>query len=238
MIVIFDLDETLGYFLQFSIFYDCLNNYLLINKNYSLNQNDFVVLLDLFPEFIRPNILTILNYLKYQKQKKICNKVMIYTNNQRPENWVTNIVFYFEYKLKVKLFDKIIYAFKINGIQIEPGRTTHEKTITDFIKCSNIDENTPIFFIDDTYHKKMKNKNVYYLNIKPYIYNLKIHDIISRFNHSDFYLGFGINEDINEKIITNMGKYKLELKNKNEYDIDKIISKQVIYHLLMFFKKK
>jgi sulfur relay (sulfurtransferase) DsrF/TusC family protein len=163
---------------------------------------------------------------------------MIYTNNQRPENWVTNIVFYFEYKLKVKLFDKIIYAFKINGIQIEPGRTTHEKTITDFIKCSNIDENTPIFFIDDTYHKKMKNKNVYYLNIKPYIYNLKIHDIISRFNHSDFYLGVGINEDINEKIIINMGKYKLELKNKNEYDLDKIISKQVIYHLLMFFKKK
>jgi hypothetical protein len=101
-----------------------------------------------------------------------------------------------------------------------------------------MDENTPIFFIDDTYHKKMKNKNVYYLNIKPYIYNLKIHDIISRFNHSDFYIGFCINEDINEKIITNMDKYKLDLKNKNEYDIDKIISKQIIYHLLTFFGKK
>jgi hypothetical protein len=35
-----------------------------------------------------------------------------------------------------------------------------------------------------------------------------------------------------------MGKYKLDLKNKNEYDIDKIISKEIIYHLQTFFKKK
>ena len=27
-VVIFDLDETLGYFVEFGIFYDCLNRYL------------------------------------------------------------------------------------------------------------------------------------------------------------------------------------------------------------------
>ena len=237
MIVIFDLDETLGYFLQFSIFYDCLNNYLLINKNYSLNQQDFVSLLDLYPEFLRPNIMSILNYLKHQKKNNHCDKIMIYTNNQRPEFWVTNIVFYFEHKLKLKLFDRIIYAFKINGRHTELGRTTHEKTINDLIICGNIDANAKIFFLDDTYHKKMKNNNVYYLNIKPYIHNLEIERVIHRFNNSDFYVGFENMDDINNIILKNMSKLS-PYKNKDEYDIDKIISKQIIYHLQIFFKQK
>ena len=237
MIVIFDLDETLGYFLQFSIFYDCLNNYLLINKNYSLNQQDFVSLLDLYPEFLRPNILTILNYLKYQKINRMCNKIIIYTNNQRPEFWVTNIVFYFESKLKIKLFDQIIYAFKINGKHTELGRTTHEKTINDLIVCSNIDVDTKIFFLDDTYHKKMKNSNVYYVNIKPYIHNLEFERMIDRFNNSQWYICLGTPIDINDIIIKHMSKLVL-YKNKHDYDIDKIISKQIIYHLQTFFKQK
>ena len=239
MIVIFDLDETLGYFLQFSIFYDCLNNYLLINKNYSLNQQDFVSLLDLYPEFLRPNIMSILNYLKHQKKKNQCDKIMIYTNNQRPEFWVTNIVFYFEHKLKIKLFDRIIYAFKINGKHTELSRTTHEKTIKDLILCGNIDANAKIFFLDDTYHKKMKNNNVYYVNIKPYIHNLEIECLIYRFNNSDFYVWFENLDDINNIILKNMSKLlQLSSKNKDECDIDKIISKQIIYHLQIFFKQK
>jgi hypothetical protein len=186
MIIIFDLDETLGYFLQFSIFYDCLNDFLITNYNYKLTQEDFVELFDLYPEFLRPNILTILNYLKYEKLKKKCKQIMIYTNNQGPEYWVNNLVFYFEYKLKFKLFDKIIYAYKINGVQIELDRTTHEKNIHDLIKCSKININSKIFFLDDSYYSKMFCDNVYYVNIKPYIYNLKVELMINKFNNSGF----------------------------------------------------
>ena len=60
-IVIFDLDETLGYFVEFGMFWDCLNKYLIDNSNYELNQSDFNYIIDLYPEFLRPNILHILN---------------------------------------------------------------------------------------------------------------------------------------------------------------------------------
>jgi len=238
MIVIFDLDETLGYFLQFSIFYDCLNEYLITNYNYKLTQEDFVELFDLYPEFLRPNILTILNYLKYEKLKKKCKQIMIYTNNQGPEYWVNNLVFYFEYKLKFKLFDKIIYAYKINGVQIELERTTHEKNINDLIKCSKININSKIFFLDDSYYSKMFCDNVYYLNIKPYIYNLRVELMINKFNNSDFNLKFDKSINISQCIMKKMHKLINNYKTKNDYEIDKIISKQIMYHLQTFLKNK
>lgn len=44
-IVVFDLDETLGYFTEFGIFCDCLNNYLKQNNYSGEHFND---LLDLY----------------------------------------------------------------------------------------------------------------------------------------------------------------------------------------------
>jgi len=66
-IVVFDLDETLGYFTQFGIFWDSLSDYLKIQNKPALTQCDFNNILDLFPEFLRPNIINILNYLKEKK---------------------------------------------------------------------------------------------------------------------------------------------------------------------------
>ena len=62
-IVVLDLDETLGHFVEFGIFWDCLQVYF----NNLLTINEFIQILDLYPEFIRPNIMAILNYLKYKK---------------------------------------------------------------------------------------------------------------------------------------------------------------------------
>ena len=62
-IVVFDLDETLGYFTQFGIFWDSLINYIKNIKNTNtLQQQDFDATFDLFPEYLRPNILKILTY--------------------------------------------------------------------------------------------------------------------------------------------------------------------------------
>ena len=47
-IVVFDLDETLGYFVEFGIFWDCLNRYL-SKFNSVLTQEDFNEILDLYP---------------------------------------------------------------------------------------------------------------------------------------------------------------------------------------------
>ena len=132
-IVVFDLDETLGYFTQYGIFWDSLVNYLKVKNKPIMTQTDFDEVLDLYPEFLRPNIINILSYLKRKKETNCCHKMMIYTNNTGPREWAKYIIGYFEGKIKYKLIDQIIAAFKINGKRVEICRTTHNKTHKDFI---------------------------------------------------------------------------------------------------------
>ena len=150
-IVVFDLDETLGYFTEFGIFWDCLNNYIKSENKKALTQENFNDILDLYPEFLRPNIINILSYLKTKKKSKCCHKMMIYTNNQGPKQWAHNIVSYFESKIKHKLFDQIISAFKINGTRMEICRTSHVKSHKDFIKCTKLPASAEICFLDDNF---------------------------------------------------------------------------------------
>ena len=167
-VIVFDLDETLGHFSQAFRFWDLLKIYL---NNNNLHENNLFKLFDLFPEFFRTDIFKLLKLIKYKKQKKICDKVMIYTNNCGPNNWVSLIKDYIHKKINYNLFDQIIRAFKINGKHIELCRTSYNKTHRDFINCTKLPENTEICFIDDNYHHKMQHENVLYINVKPY-YNI------------------------------------------------------------------
>jgi hypothetical protein len=242
-IVVFDLDETLGYFVEYGIFWDCLNKYLL-KENYELTQKDFNEILDLFPEFLRPNIINILNYLKNKKHSKCCHKMMIYTNNQGPKKWAHQIISYFESKINYKLFDQIIAAFKINGEKIEICRTSHDKSHSDLIKCTQIPLDAEICFLDDNYYPEMSHKNVYYINIKPYLHDLRFETMIQRFLSSN--LGKKLimeKDDNNIKFMNSMmrefKKYNFFVKNKdeNENEVDKILSKEILTHLQEFFNK-
>jgi len=108
-IVVFDLDETLGYFTQLCTIWELIEQYIYQNNididAGKIQQEDFNNLLDLFPEYVRPNLETILDYLKQKKISKKCKNVMIYTNNQRQKKWVFLIKKYFETKIKYNLFD-------------------------------------------------------------------------------------------------------------------------------------
>ena len=235
-IVVFDLDETLGYFTQLGMFWDSLSNYLKIKNKRSLNQLDFNKILDLYPEYLRPNIINILNYLKKKKQTNCCQKMMIYTNNTGPREWSKHIINYFEKKINYKIIDQIIAAFKINGKHIEICRTTHNKTHDDLIRCSKIPIDSEICFIDDSYYPDMTNKNIYYINIKPYYHDLTFEEIINRFKKSNIGKKIIDNDDDFEKIILdhiNLYNYKTIEKNKSENNIDKILGK----HLFVEFKK-
>jgi hypothetical protein len=239
-IVVFDLDETLGYFTELGIFWDCLKSYLKIENNIHLTQRDFNDILDLFPEFLRPNIINILTYLKNKKQSKCCHKMMIYTNNQGPKEWATHIMSYFENKIKYKLFDQIIAAFKINGKRVEICRTTHDKTHNDFIKCTKLPLNAEICFLDDAIHSEMINDNIYYINLKPYYYDLKFNEMIEIFKKSNLSKQFIINEEKFEDIMNiEFKKYNYDCleKNEMEYEVDKILGKQIMSHLHDFFNK-
>ena len=235
-VVVFDLDETLGYFTEFGIFCDCLNSYF---KNNKYSDNNFNLLLDMNKEFLRPKIIDILKYIKNKKKEKKCDKVMIYTNNQGPKSWCNSIVNYFEEKIDNKLFDQVIAAFKIHGKKIEMKRTSHDKSLYDFVTCTKLPYETEICFIDDVYHPDMNEENVYYINVKPYIYSIQIEVFIKRFLNSK--LGKNIDKNHFENYMMREFKkfnYYFNNKTKEEQEIDIIISKRIMEHLKTFFKDK
>ena len=166
-IVVFDLDETLGNFIELGMFCDALENY----NNIPIEQNHFFEIIDLFHNFLRPNIVDILKFLVKKRKQKKCDKIMIYTNNNGPRTWTENISKYFHYKINEKVFDDIIAAFKVNGKKVEICRTSHDKSVDDLIRCTKIPSNSKICFLDDQYHPQMKHSNVFYINVKPYTYS-------------------------------------------------------------------
>ena len=239
-IVVFDLDETLGYFTEFGIFWDCLIYYLKNKNKDTITQSDFNDILDLFPEFLRPNIINILNYLKNKKQSLCCHKMMIYTNNSGPKEWAHHIIDYFSKKINYKLFDQLISAFKINGKVVEVCRTTHDKTYNDFIKCTKLPVNAEICFLDDTFYPEMANDNIYYINVKPYYHDLKFEYMLDKFSKSDIGKKIINNDDNFIKIMNEhikLYKYDCIDKETNEYEMDKIVGKQIVKHLQEFFNK-
>ena len=180
-IIVFDMDETLGSFADLYIIWKGIHQVCPDCRH-------FYELLDLYPEFLRYGILTILEYLYDCKLKKLCHKMFIYTNNQCSSKWVHLISDYLEHKVKhsslkpskKKLFDKIICAFKINNKTIEECRSSHQKKMDDFLKCSMIADNADICFIDDVEYPLMKSSKVYYICPRSYTHHLKTTEIIKR----------------------------------------------------------
>ena len=230
-IVVFDLDETLGYFSELGLFWDGLENY----SKTKLHDEDMFVLLDTYPEFLRPNILPILNYLKHQKKKGACSQIMIYTNNQGPKSWAVSIKNYFEHKLQYKLFDKVIAAFKVGNKQIEPSRTTHDKTVDDFFNCTKLPSNSQICFLDDLYHPEMAGDNVYYIHLKPYKYTLFSDEMIDRFFKCSLKKYVKDQENFRVFMSGYMKGCSCNYKSENEQEVDRIISKKIVEHLQTFF---
>ena len=96
---VFDLDKTIGYFTQLAIFMESIEDYI----KRALKLKEFYKLLDMFPNLFRPDIFKIFEYLKDLKKKHRYVKVLIYTNNMGPKNWVHHIRKYIEHKLNYKL---------------------------------------------------------------------------------------------------------------------------------------
>lgn len=187
--IVFDVDETLGYFSQLGSFIDAISFY---NKDFSGSAYErFNEILDLFPEFVRPKMIEILKYIYEKKGSRTCSGLFIYTNNQGPRSWVQHIAKYFDYKVgnverndkndSVSLFDKIIAAYMINGKVIEPGRTSQNKTYDDLLRITGISPHSEVCFVDDLNHPEMRHENVLYLNVKPYVKTLSVNEMIRRY---------------------------------------------------------
>lgn len=233
-IVVFDLDETLGCFVELGMFCDALEK----ATDKPIEKVHFFEIMTLFPEFMRPNIVNILSYLLDKKRRKDCKKIMIYTNNQGPRSWTENIAAYFSHILGEKVFDDIILAFKVKGKTVELCRTSHDKSVKDLVNCTKIPKDTKVCFLDDQFHPEMEHDNVFYINVKPYTANLPFKEMSERYyakyTHPD------IKPDVfHTKIIEHMKRYNFTVVTKSEESkkVDRVISKQIVIYLEEFFRK-
>ena len=277
-VVVFDVDETLGHFGQFGLFFDTLSEFY---NNPNILYTNFNELIDLYPEVFRPNIVRILDYIHKKKQSGACSKVMIYTNNQGPAKWIPHIRGYLEKKLEdygtltisltqnhKPFFDRIIGGFKIANIMVnsdQPERTTADKTINDFLRCSRLSPNVEICFLDDLNHPKLVNEKVYYIKLQSYHSYIPFEQFITRFLNSKLYeqhfaaLSTRVTQsfsastsnkqiqkqmtaiEMNNVLVKYIKLSKYDAKKEhilvNPREIDEIISKYILFHLQQFFKE-
>ena len=176
-VVVFDLDDTLGHFVQLSR----LDWFLSKLYGKIVTREHFNEILDLFPNIFRPCIFTIMEYLKKEKKRRKDVKVMIYTNNTGCKIWVHRIKSYIEKKINYKIFDRVICGWKYDGSIIEPNRTGWDKKYTDLLRCGHLTKKDEILFLDDQYHPDMFHQKVRYLQLKPYIYNYPFKKMIMKY---------------------------------------------------------
>lgn len=201
LVFVFDLDKTLGYFTQVAIFIEGVEHYL----GRKLKKNEVYKIFDLFPEMFRPDTMNILKYLKQLKHKLKCVKVLIYTNNIGPKSWVYSIKNYIEKKMKYKLFDRTIAAWKVDGKIYEKCRTSHEKKYTDLLNCGKLKKTDKICFLDDMKHPHMINNNVNYLHLKGYKHDIPFTKMCKTFLTSS--IGKLIKKNEHQKFITKFMKF-------------------------------
>jgi hypothetical protein len=168
---VFDLDETIGSFRELHGLWNPPSG----------GVQTLIALLRLFPEFLRPGILPILQYLHQKKQQQCFGKFYIYTNNQCGRTWTESLIQAIEVIAETpKLVDHIICAFKIDNVIVESRRTSHWKTWKDLVRCTMLPSKAMICFIDDTYFPKMNRDRVFYLQPRPYENTLSLSQIAHR----------------------------------------------------------
>jgi len=258
---VFDLDETIGSFSELNIIWKCFiemskkNGCKNIGKNH---QKWFNQILDIFPEYLRPGILTIFEFLYHKKQKDYFGNIFIYTNNQcssfinssNPVSWTSMILTYIELSglNKKGLFEPPIHAFRSNGQPIgDNKRTSQTKTFGDLMRCTLLPKSAEICFIDNTYFPKMKHGRIFYIQPKPYYQCLGMNEVVRRLLLSDFGKQCVQDFDNNHYDQKSWKTVFLELSLKyggqvspirktcQEIEMDILVSQKLMYHIKEFF---
>jgi len=177
--VIFDLDETLGFFTELGIIWNCLTSHQAVT-----GQKCFDELCLLFEkEIFRPGIFSALNLLKINRKHV---KVILYTNNNGGIEWLNHIISFMERRINARgLFSKIIPGYDPN-LKEKDSRKTFDKTYSEIIRCADIPRDAKIIFFDDLIHPEMKHKNVTYIRVKPFCVPLKPSYVINKLQRSFF----------------------------------------------------
>ena len=205
--IVFDMDETLGFFAQLSRLWLTLQEL----NNDNLRSRDFYDMCDLFPKILRPGILKTLKYVSHYKKKNL-TKVVLYTNNTGPSWWPELVVHYIEYKLGDKVFDVIIPGLNRGN----SCRTSALKTYDDLVNCANINKGVKICFIDDQPHRKLaEHPQVTHVFVNAYNYFYTNTDIFQKLQKLHFYKPI-----YNGVVRKSLEEYLLEYNSKKDENTD------------------
>jgi len=215
--VVFDMDKCIGYFTQIALYLDIIED-----LSRSLKVREYFELFDLFPEIFRPGIFSVFEYLLKEKKKSKL-EVVLYTNNNGPPSWATNIRKYIEHKIKNKLFDRTIKGWKFDNKIVEEKRCGYAKSLSDLLKCTKLTKKDRIIFFDDRdEHYKMMHRNVDYQVVKPYMSGIHHEDFVDKFMRSELNKKLNIEKESLVNECRRSGyRPKLSLMNYSNNDIMK-----------------
>lgn len=186
--VIFDLDETLGYFTELSIIWGCLQSVYKAKGQYTFNK-----LCEVFEnDYFRPGIFKVFRFLKKQGDAV---RVILYTNNTGSMEWLRLILNFIEMKAGVNnLFYKIVPGYKPGQRTGPCRRSSFDKTYPEIVRCASIPADAKIIFFDDLWHSQMNAKEVTYVRVKAYYRPMRPSHIIHKLQNSYFsFLDYGTN---------------------------------------------
>jgi hypothetical protein len=176
-VIVFDMDETLGHFVQLGGFWDAVEQ----AHGRLLNLDHFIEVMELYPEYVRPGMAQLLGQLVEARAAGIISGIAMYTNNQGPEAWARGIAAYFDKQVGVPVFDMIIPAYMARGERVASCRTSHEKSPSDFLRCTGMPPQTHICFVDDQYHRPMTGNGIYYIRAPEHVATLMPHELAGRY---------------------------------------------------------
>jgi len=219
-IVVFDMDETLGYFSQL---YSIWCSLIKLSKT-KLSVSDFYKLSDLYIFYYHPTIFNILRYLKNHNIRTI-----IFTNNQALYWWPKLIALYLNHKVNTtknnNIFETVIGSYILRDKINDNRRTSMMKKYDDLKNIMKLDDNTKVLFLDDQEHPEMRHPMVDYFKMPGYVVMLPPERIINIFLHSNFGSSFIQKNNININFFINfifislkkhylITKSQIELNNK------------------------
>lgn len=205
--IVFDLDNTIGFFKQFIY---------ILNSIHIDKKDNYLYLFDLFPEYFRPNIFELFQYIINVRKKGKINSIILYSNNNN-EIFVNSVIEYINTKLTEPLFNTVITS-NTNG------RKYTYKHIDDLLNCSDIQQNYKICFIDDKKHINMINSSIFYIECEKYQHYLSDNEI----NHR-------LSSTIHNKIIISyIDKKRYNLNINNQKRVTEQIWKR-IQHFIQYF---
>lgn len=220
--VVFDLDETLGYFTELSIIWNCLQTVMNLHT-----QKQFHNLCKVFEsDFFRPGIFRTMRYLRDNRHRV---KVVLYTNNTGSMTWLKMILSYMENKVGAPgLFETIVPGYIPHG-PANQMRSSYNKTYEEIRRCANIPANAKVIFFDDQEHPGMLNKNVTYIKVKPHKCSLTANYIINK-------LGYNISENARKMIKRCIESFQKQYSH--HYGSTRIANNDIIKNLLFFLNGK